>query len=46
VAQLNPENVLRRGYAMLRGDQTVGAKLEIETATNILTTEVQDVRAK
>jgi exodeoxyribonuclease VII large subunit len=46
VAQLNPENVLRRGYALLRGNQTVGAKLEIETATNILTTEVQDVRAK
>lgn len=46
VAQLNPENVLRRGYALLRGEQTVGAKLEIETATNILTTEVQDVRAK
>ena len=46
VAQLNPENVLRRGYALLRGEQTIGAKLEIETATNILTTEVQDVRAK
>jgi len=45
-SQLNPENVLKRGYALLRGDQTVGAKLEIETATNILTTEVQDVRAK
>lgn len=45
-SQLNPENVLKRGYALLRGDQTVGAKLEIETATNILTTEVQDVRTK
>jgi len=46
ISQVNPENVLKRGYALLRGDQTVGAKLEIETATNILTTEVQDVRAK
>jgi exodeoxyribonuclease VII large subunit len=46
VAQLNPENVLKRGYALLRGEQTVGATLEIETATNIIKTEVQDVRAK
>jgi len=46
VSQLNPENVLKRGYALLRGEQTVGAKLEIETATNIITTEVQDVRSK
>jgi exodeoxyribonuclease VII large subunit len=46
VAQLNPENVLKRGYALLRGDQTVGSKLEIETATKIILTEVQDVRSK
>lgn len=46
VAQLNPENVLKRGYALLRGEQTVGAKLEIETAENIITTEVKDVRHK
>lgn len=46
VAQLNPENVLRRGYALLRGEQVVGAKLEIETVSNIITTEVQDVRRK
>ena len=45
-SQINPENVLKRGYALLRGEQTVGAKLEIETATNIITTEVQDVRTK
>jgi exodeoxyribonuclease VII large subunit len=46
VAQLNPENVLKRGYALLRGEQTIGAKLEIETATKIIMTEVQDVRSK
>jgi exodeoxyribonuclease VII large subunit len=46
VAQLNPENVLRRGYALLRGEQTIGAKLEIETDTKIIMTEVQDVRSK
>jgi exodeoxyribonuclease VII large subunit len=46
VAQLNPENVLQRGYALLRGEQTVGAILEIETAKHIITAEVQDVRQK
>jgi exonuclease VII large subunit len=46
VSQLNPENVLKRGYALLRGEQTIGAILEIETVTNIITTEVQDVRRK
>jgi len=46
VAQLNPENVLRRGYALLRGEQTVGAILEIETAVHIIKAEVKDVRSK
>ena len=46
VSQINPDNVLKRGYALLRGEQTVGSKLEIETATTIITTEVQDVRSK
>jgi len=46
VTQLNPENVLRRGYALLRGEQTVGSKLEIETVKHIITAEVQDVRQK
>lgn len=46
VAQVNPENVLRRGYALLRGEQKVGAELEIETIQAIITTEVKHVRAK
>lgn len=46
VSQLNPENVLKRGYALLRGEQTVGATLEIETIKNIITAEVQNVRSK
>jgi len=46
VAQLNPENVLQRGYALLRGEQTVGSTLEIETANKIIKAEVQDVRSK
>lgn len=46
IAQLNPDNVLQRGYALLRGDQQVGGKIEVETMKTILTAEVQDVRTK
>jgi exodeoxyribonuclease VII large subunit len=46
VAQLNPENVLKRGYALVRGEQKIGSTLEIETFTNVLTTEVKHVRSK
>jgi len=46
VSQVNPENVLKRGYALLRGDQTVGGTLEIETYQAILETEVKHVRKK
>ena len=46
ISQLNPENVLKRGYALLRGLQTVGAVLEIETLKNIIKAEVQNVRSK
>ncbi|MFZ1301565.1 MAG: exodeoxyribonuclease VII large subunit [Candidatus Microsaccharimonas sp.] len=45
-AQLNPENVLRRGYAFLRGEVKVGATVEIETADKIAKMEVKDVRTK
>ena len=46
ISQLNPDNVLRRGYALLRGSQTVGAVVEIETLQNIIKAEVQNVRSK
>lgn len=46
IAQANPENVLKRGYALLRGEQKVGATVEIETYTNHITAEVQNVRSK
>lgn len=46
VAQLNPENVLKRGYALLRGEAKVGQTIEIETYTTQITAEVQDVRSK
>jgi len=45
-AQLNPENILKRGYALLRGDVTLGATVEIETLHEIATAEVKNVRSK
>lgn len=45
-AQLNPENVLKRGYALLKGEATPGAELEIETYQSYITTEVKHVRNK
>lgn len=46
VSQLNPDNVLKRGYALLRGEQKVGSVVEIETLQSVMKAEVQDVRAK
>lgn len=46
ISQVNPDNVLRRGYALVRGEQKVGASLEIETYQSYITAEVQDVRKK
>jgi len=46
VAQLNPQNVLRRGYALIRGEQQPGAHIEIETYHAILQAEVKHVRRK
>jgi exodeoxyribonuclease VII large subunit len=46
VAQLNPDNVLKRGYALLRGEQKVGGIIEVETLQTIMKAEVQDVRSK
>lgn len=46
IDQVNPHNVLRRGYALLKGEQKIGAILEIETLNTYITTEVKDVRDK
>lgn len=46
IAQLNPENVLKRGYALVRGEQKPGSEIEIEMHTKVITAEVRDVRAK
>jgi exodeoxyribonuclease VII large subunit len=45
-AQLNPENILKRGYALLRGDVKLGATVEIETLHEIAMAEVKNVRSK
>lgn len=46
VSQLSPESALRRGYAIVRGSNEVGATIEIETQEVILKAEVKDVRQK
>lgn len=44
--QLNPSSVLRRGYALIRGQAEVGAEIEVETYNRIIKAEVKDVRQK
>lgn len=46
IDQVNPKNVLYRGYAILRGEATVGKDLEIETFKQLITAEVKNVRQK
>ena len=43
---LNPENVLKRGYAILAGSTTVGGELKITTINKIITTEVKNVQSR
>lgn len=45
-AQLNPELVLKRGYAILHGEAKVGGELQIETSSNYITAEVKHVERK
>ena len=46
VSQVNPENVLKRGYALLSGTVAPGSSIEIETYKSYITAEVKDVRSK
>lgn len=46
VAQLNPETVLKRGYALVRGELVDGAIIEVETDKKIIEAEVRHVRSK
>jgi exodeoxyribonuclease VII large subunit len=44
--QLDPNTVLARGYALIRGDIKVGAMIEIETNKTIIGAEVKNVVKK
>ena len=46
MAAYNPATVLGRGYALLRGDVSVGGSIELETARQIIKAEVKDVSQK
>lgn len=46
LAQLNPEVVLQKGYALVRGAPVVGAAIEIETHSEIITAEVTHVKKR
>ncbi|HEX6416535.1 MAG TPA: exodeoxyribonuclease VII large subunit [Candidatus Saccharimonadales bacterium] len=46
LAELDPNKVLARGYALLRGDESPGSMLEIEKRDKIITAEVRHVHEK
>ena len=46
LAALNPEKVLRQGYAILSGKVSPGSVVKITTAENIINAEVKDVRKR
>lgn len=46
LSQVNPNKVLARGYALLRGDIEVNSNIEIETSKLILKAEVKSVTSK
>lgn len=46
LVQLNPQTVLARGYALVRGSQKVGEVIEVETNQVIMKAEVQNVQRK
>jgi exonuclease VII large subunit len=44
VDQVNPDNVLKRGYALLKGAVAVGREIQIETYKKVVTAEVKNVK--
>lgn len=42
----DPHAVLERGYAIIRGNISVGATVEVERATQLITAEVKNVKTK
>ena len=43
LSQLDPNKVLARGYALVRGVKRIGSVIEIETTNNIMKAEVKNV---
>lgn len=46
IRQLDPKSVLRRGYAIVKGELQKGSVIEIEKNDILITAEVRDVRKK
>lgn len=46
ISQFNPDKVLARGYALVRGKPEINSIIEIETSKVIMKAEVKDVRKK
>lgn len=46
LAQLDPRRVLARGYAIVRGSEVIGGKIEIEKSDILIKAEVQNVTRK
>lgn len=46
LAELNPQKVLARGYALLRGEVAIGNMIEIEKSDTLIRAEVKNVRKK
>lgn len=46
LAGYDPQRVLARGYALIRGDVAPGSQIEIERENDVITAEVQHVRSK
>ena len=46
LVQLNPETVLERGYALVRGEVAVGQDIEVETSKQVLTANIKAIKEK
>lgn len=46
LTQYNPQTVLERGYALIRGDTAVGSIITIERTIDVIKAEVKDVEQK
>ena len=46
INNVNPNNVLARGYAVIRGEIERGGNIEIETKKELIIAEVKNVRKK